>query len=188
MLLVVRHLTRMRYVEGTTGLALRLRLFPQNFDGQRVIDWHVEVDGDEIVRTIVEEAFECRQATETEGHIEAIAAAVPATVSVEKGILMKSPNVPCLDGFRMVAALENELNIKAVIENDANAAAVGENWLGASRGCKNSIMVTLGTGVGGGTDRRSGPVQPHQRIDRRRRRRRIADHRRPPPPVGGAGR
>ena len=84
------------------------------------------------------------------GKVEAIAAAVPATVNVEKGILMKSPNVPCLDGFRMVAALENELNIKAVIENDANAAAVGENWLGASKGCKNSIMVTLGTGVGGG--------------------------------------
>jgi len=105
---------------------------------------------DEIVRTIVEEANECREAIKPEGKVEAIAAAVPATVSVERGILMKSPNVPCLDGFRMVAALENELNIKAVIENDANAAAVGENWLGASKGCRNSIMVTLGTGVGGG--------------------------------------
>jgi glucokinase len=105
---------------------------------------------DEIVRTIVEEANECRDATKAKGRIEAIAAAVPATVNVEKGILMKSPNVPCLDGFRMVAALESELSIKAVIENDANAAAVGESWLGASRGCKNSIMVTLGTGVGGG--------------------------------------
>jgi len=105
---------------------------------------------DEIIRTIVEEANECREATKKEGTIEAIAAAVPATVNVEKGILMKSPNVPCLDGFRMVAALENELSIKAVIENDANAAAVGENWLGASKGCRNSIMVTLGTGVGGG--------------------------------------
>ena len=105
---------------------------------------------DEIIRTIVEEANECREAIKSQGKVEAIAAAVPATVNVEKGILMKSPNVPCLDQFRMVAALENELSIKAVIENDANAAAVGENWLGASKGCKNSIMVTLGTGVGGG--------------------------------------
>ena len=105
---------------------------------------------DEIVRTIVEEANECLEAVKADGKVEAIAAAVPATVNVEKGILMKSPNVPCLDGFRMVAALENELNIKAYVENDANAAAVGENWLGASKGCKNSIMVTLGTGVGGG--------------------------------------
>lgn len=105
---------------------------------------------DEIVRMIVEEAIECLEAVKAEGKVEAIAAAVPATVNAEEGILMQSPNVPCLDGFRLVAALENELNIKAVIENDANAAAVGENWLGASKGCKNSIMVTLGTGVGGG--------------------------------------
>lgn len=104
----------------------------------------------DIVHTIVEAANECREATQAQGSIEAIAAAVPATVSVEQGVMLKAPNVPCLDGFRMVAALENELNIKAVIENDANAAAVGESWLGASKDCKNSIMVTLGTGVGGG--------------------------------------
>jgi glucokinase len=105
---------------------------------------------DDIVRTIVEEANECREAVKSDGNIAAIGAAVPATLSVERGILMKSPNVPCLDGFRMVAALENELNIKAVIENDANSAAVGESWMGASKGYKSSIMVTLGTGVGGG--------------------------------------
>jgi glucokinase len=36
------------------------------------------------------------------------------------------------------------------LENDATAAAIGEAWLGASRGAKNSILITLGTGVGGG--------------------------------------
>jgi glucokinase len=123
-------------------------------DGQ--ILYHTKRDtpkadrADEIVRIIVEEANECREAVEKEGKIGAIAAAVPATVNFEKGILLKSPNVPCLDGFRIQAALENELSIKAVIENDANAAAVGENWLGASKGFNTSIMVTLGTGVGGG--------------------------------------
>lgn len=50
----------------------------------------------------------------------------------------------------MAAALENKLGVKAILENDANAAAVGENWLGVSKGYKNSIYVTLGTGVGGG--------------------------------------
>lgn len=54
MLLVVRHLTHMRYPEGAAGLALRLKLFPQSFEGQRVIDWHVTVDGDEIARTVVD--------------------------------------------------------------------------------------------------------------------------------------
>jgi glucokinase len=36
------------------------------------------------------------------------------------------------------------------LENDANAAAVGEMWLGAARGCRDVVSVTLGTGVGGG--------------------------------------
>lgn len=105
---------------------------------------------DEVIRTIVEAAEECREKTRETGKIEALSAAVPATISVERGVLLKAPNVPCLDGFRMVAALENELEIKSYIENDANAAAYGENWLGASKGFKNSVMVTLGTGVGGG--------------------------------------
>jgi transglutaminase-like putative cysteine protease len=53
MLLVVRHLTDMHYPQGAAGVALRLRLFPPSFEGQRVIDWHVTVDGGEITRTTV---------------------------------------------------------------------------------------------------------------------------------------
>lgn len=103
----------------------------------------------EIVRAIVGSAEECRENL-VDCEITAIAAAVPGTLSVEQGLIFKSPNLPALDGFKMSAALENELGVKAFLENDANAAAVGENWLGASREYANSIMVTLGTGVGGG--------------------------------------
>lgn len=53
MLLVVRHLTQMRYPDGAAGIALRLKLFPQSFDGQRVIDWHVQVDREEITRSTI---------------------------------------------------------------------------------------------------------------------------------------
>jgi glucokinase len=104
---------------------------------------------DEVVGAIVEAAEECR-ANIPEFSIKAIAAAVPGTVSTERGVIMKAPNLPALNGFRIGVALEHELGIETVLENDANAAAAGENWLGASRGVKNSIMVTLGTGVGGG--------------------------------------
>jgi glucokinase len=105
---------------------------------------------DEIVRAMVESAVECRENVKNIGKVLAIAIAAPATVSSEKGIILKAPNVPALDGFRIVAALENELNLQTILENDANAAGVGENWLGASKGFENSICVTLGTGVGGG--------------------------------------
>ena len=85
------------------------------------------------------------------GVVKAIATAVPGTVDCEKGNNFKAPNVPALNGFRISATIEEETrNLPCFLENDANAAAVGENWLGASKGFKNSICVTLGTGVGGG--------------------------------------
>lgn len=105
---------------------------------------------DEIVGAIMEAAEECRQAVEKKGEIKAIGLAVPATTNSKDGIIMKAPNLPALDGFRLSATLSSELNLPVVLENDANAAAIGENWLGAAKGFENSICVTLGTGVGGG--------------------------------------
>ena len=104
---------------------------------------------DEIVSLICEAAAECLENLKKE-KVLAIAAAVPAILNIEDGIILKAPNVPSLNGFRFSKALENALNLPCVLENDANAAAIGENWLGASKDFKNSIMVTLGTGIGGG--------------------------------------
>ena len=50
----------------------------------------------------------------------------------------------------MVKYLETELGKPTFIENDANAAAMGEAWLGSAKGVQNVVMVTIGTGVGGG--------------------------------------
>lgn len=102
----------------------------------------------EIVSVISEAARECLQNVEEK--VSIIAAAVPAIIDFEKGITLKLPNIPALNNFHLSAALENELGLPCILENDANAAAVGENWLGASKDFKNSILVTLGTGVGGG--------------------------------------
>lgn len=82
--------------------------------------------------------------------LQAVSLVVPGTVNVERGTVVKAPNLPCLDGFPLTAALTNELGLPAILENDANAAAVGEMWQGAARGCRTIICVTLGTGVGGG--------------------------------------
>ena len=104
---------------------------------------------DEILQAMVQAAVECLDNC-SDFKATAISAAVPGTINFKDGIIIKSPNLPALDGFRMTAALEGELNLKAVLENDANAAAVGEAWMGGARGFQNSICVTLGTGVGGG--------------------------------------
>lgn len=110
---------------------------------------------DEIVRSLVLAVRECeKQTTEAAGNsgdvIKAISVVVPGTVNVAEGIVVKAPNVPCLDGFPLTAALTKELKRPAILENDANAAAVGEMWQGAGRARRTIVCVTLGTGVGGG--------------------------------------
>lgn len=106
-------------------------------------------DAAEIVRAIVESAGQCSENC-AGSEIKAVSAAVPGTIKTDEGIIVKSPNLTALDNFRMVEALERELDFKALLENDANAAAVGESWLGASKRVSNSVFITLGTGVGGG--------------------------------------
>jgi glucokinase len=106
---------------------------------------------DEIVRALVDAAHECEcQAARQGAVISAVSVVVPGTVDVAEGVVIKAPNVSCLDGFRLSAALENELNWPAILENDANAAALGEMWRGAGKGYCTLICLTLGTGVGGG--------------------------------------
>src|SRR5437660_1370400 len=46
--------------------------------------------------------------------------------------------------------LEKSLGAKVILENDANAAALGEKWMGAGRGVEDLVLLTLGTGIGGG--------------------------------------
>ncbi|HSS21605.1 MAG TPA: ROK family protein [Pyrinomonadaceae bacterium] len=105
----------------------------------------------EIVRALLESIRESEaQAAKAGGKISAVSVAVPGTVDVAAGVVVKAPNVPCLDGFRLGAALASELELPVILENDANAAAIGEMWRGAGRGRQTMICVTLGTGVGGG--------------------------------------
>lgn len=106
---------------------------------------------DEIVHALIEAARACERTTaEQGGVISAVSVVVPGTVNVAEGVVVKAPNVPCLDGFRLAAALESELDDPVILENDANAAAIGEMWRGAAQGYRTIICVTLGTGVGGG--------------------------------------
>ena len=105
-------------------------------------------DANAIVDAIVDAVHEFQKQDGVE--ISAVSLVVPGTVKVEEGAVVTAPNLPCLDGFRLSAALSGQLGLPAFLENDANAAAVGEMWQGAAVGCKTIICVTLGTGVGGG--------------------------------------
>lgn len=73
----------------------------------------------------------------------------PGVVDVETGSIEFSSNLD-FQNVPIVNCMEALLKKKIYIENDANAAAWGEYLAGSGKGTKNMIMITLGTGVGGG--------------------------------------
>lgn len=102
-----------------------------------------------VVEALVAAAEQCVQRLAA-GKVFAASIMVPGTVDKDNAVVAQVPNLHCLDNFGLKAALQERLGWPVVLENDANAAAMGETWLGAARGCRTVICVTLGTGVGGG--------------------------------------
>jgi glucokinase len=66
------------------------------------------------------------------------------------GMVRYAPNLPMLRRAPLRAALAEELGVPVVVDNDANTAAWGEVCHGAARGCRHALVITLGTGIGGG--------------------------------------
>lgn len=75
---------------------------------------------------------------------------VPGFILLEQGIITNSPNLPFFDGFAIRDEMVRRLGAPVILENDANAAALGEKWMGAGREVDDLVMLTLGTGIGGG--------------------------------------
>lgn len=82
--------------------------------------------------------------------LAAVGFGIPGILDLPAGRVRRSPNLPGWEGFDLRAVLSRQLEVPVAIENDANAAALGEAWLGAGRGMQHFLMLTLGTGVGGG--------------------------------------
>lgn len=76
--------------------------------------------------------------------------ATPGTADRDRGVVVYANNIPFLD-YPLAANLSSLLDgIPVYIENDANAAAKAEAIAGVAKGVKYSVMITLGTGLGGG--------------------------------------
>jgi glucokinase len=84
------------------------------------------------------------------GTLQGIGVGVPGIIDMKTGMLRESPNLPGWAGSPVQAEIEQRLGTRVILENDANVAALGEKWLGAAKHVDDMIMLTLGTGVGGG--------------------------------------
>ena len=80
---------------------------------------------------------------------ESIGIGSPGTCDSEKGIVARAYNLGWFD-VPICAMLRERFGIPVRLSNDANCAALAETVAGAAIGCKNMVLITLGTGVGGG--------------------------------------
>jgi glucokinase len=100
----------------------------------------------ELVETIVDAVDEARSVAPD---IEAIGFGIPALVRPETGSVMVSNHLP-LDGLPFKALMSERLDLPVEVDNDTNVALLAEHVAGAARGADEVVMLTLGTGIGGG--------------------------------------
>lgn len=109
-------------------------------------------DGHEkVLSRLIENIKAQRDVGARQGHqVASVGVGAPGIINIDRGMVVKSPNFPDWNNLPLKAELEQALSIPVFIENDANAAALGEQWRGAGKGIGSMILLTLGTGVGGG--------------------------------------
>jgi glucokinase len=127
--------------------------------GTKILSGIVDRDGNVLSRELVEspDASEERvlaalvESIESllDDRVRAIGIGVPANLDRETRNVLRATNLP-LDDFDLVEYVRARFGLPVGIENDAGAAALAEWKLGAGRGVSNLVLLTLGTGVGGG--------------------------------------
>jgi glucokinase len=76
--------------------------------------------------------------------------AAPGNLDIPAGVILEAANLPGWHDVRVRDHVANTFHVPTAFQNDANAAAFGEYWAGAGRGARSLLMLTLGTGIGGG--------------------------------------
>jgi glucokinase len=73
----------------------------------------------------------------------------PGPLDRERGVVIVTPNLGWRD-YPLRDEITRRVGLRATLDNDANCATLGEFWVGAAKGGRNVIGMTLGTGIGGG--------------------------------------
>ncbi|MFN6291558.1 MAG: ROK family protein, partial [Candidatus Nanopelagicaceae bacterium] len=102
--------------------------------------------GPALTGTIAAVAQELMQ----EFDIDAVGVSAAGFISSDRKTMLATPNIAGWNGVRLTDQLEKLIGRKVVLENDANSAAWGEKRFGAGKRFNTVIMLTVGTGLGGG--------------------------------------
>ena len=104
---------------------------------------------DAVIADMVEAIVALRD-RHREARFAGVGIGVPGFIEIEKGFIVGSNNLPDFENFPVRDEIERQLGTHVILENDANAAALGEKWIGAGREVDDLVLLTLGTGIGGG--------------------------------------
>ncbi len=140
-----------KYVFGVDigGTTVKLGLF--DVEGNVLDKWEIptrtENGGENILPDIADSVREKMKQIDKEA-VAGVGVGAPGPVDSE-GTVHRAVNLGW-GTFSIKDTLEDLLNMPVMAGNDANVAALGEMWMGGGQGYKDLIVVTLGTGVGGG--------------------------------------
>ena len=81
---------------------------------------------------------------------KAVGVGVPGIIEKASGSIVRLPNIPGSEGFAIAERMAADVKIPSIVENDANCFAYAESVMGAGKGHRVFVGITMGTGVGGG--------------------------------------
>lgn len=104
-----------------------------------------------LIERMVRGVHGLEKTLETEGRtVKGVAIGAPGVIAGKEGMVMSSPNLPGWERIPLLEVLGRDIDKPLILANDANAAVYGEFWAGAGRKNRTIVLLTLGTGVGGG--------------------------------------
>lgn len=134
------------------GTNIKVGLVDENYNivAKATAKTNLPRPAEEICESIVDTVWEALNAAKvTIGEVNSIGIGTPGVANRNSGVVLYSCNL----GFNhtdLRTLIKAKLGKEVYVENDANAAAFGEVLNGAGKGCRDVVVVTLGTGVGGG--------------------------------------
>jgi len=119
--------------------------------GRRLAHGDIQTDPQDPVDTMARLAEAAASRLQGEQVIAGVGLACAGIVSIDRGQLGRSPNLPGWEDSDLAGAIRASFgSLPMAVANDVNAALFGEYRFGAGRGCRHLVMLALGTGVGGG--------------------------------------
>jgi len=103
-----------------------------------------------VIARLAEVVALLREQAGTDSQVIGVGLGCPGGVYRNRAVVSQSPNFPGWRDVNLREPLEEATGLPVVLENDANVAALGEFWRGVGREVDSMILLTLGTGVGGG--------------------------------------